>query len=72
MLGYGDIWESYPRYGGISGKLGGFAQSGVYNPEYVQRAREAMEKAGIENEAYFERTKLPAPAPKAKKGKRKK
>ncbi|MCK4921353.1 MAG: BNR-4 repeat-containing protein, partial [Bacteroidales bacterium] len=68
VLGYGDIWESYPRYGGISGKYGGFSQSGVYNPEYVQSARDGMEKAGITNDAYFERTKLTPPKPKAKKG----
>ena len=66
MLGFGDIWESYPRYGYIPAKHGGFAQSGVYNPKYVESARQGMKTAGIENDSYFERTKLPAPPRKVK------
>lgn len=32
--GYGDIWESYPRFGVMRPYLGGFAERGKYNPKY--------------------------------------
>jgi len=32
--GYGDIWESYPRFGIMRPWLGGFAERGKYNPKY--------------------------------------
>lgn len=38
LLGYGDIFESYPRFGGMRPHLGGFAERGVYNPEYAPGA----------------------------------
>ncbi len=34
MLGQGDIFESYPRFGSMREPLGGFAKRGVYNPAY--------------------------------------
>jgi len=34
ILGTGDIFESYPRFGGMRPELGGFATQGVYNPVY--------------------------------------
>ncbi len=34
MLGNGDIWESYPRFGPMRAELGGFAEWGEYNPKY--------------------------------------
>ena len=32
--GYGDVWESYPRFGVMRPYLGGFAERGKYNPKY--------------------------------------
>jgi len=32
--GYGDVWESYPRFGVMRPELGGFAERGRYNPKY--------------------------------------
>ncbi len=34
MLGTGDIFESYPRFGGMRPQLGGFAERTQYNPKY--------------------------------------
>jgi uncharacterized sulfatase len=34
LHGYGDIWESYPRFGVMRPYLGGFAERGKYNPKY--------------------------------------
>lgn len=34
MHGYGDIFESYPRFGPMRPKLGGFSEQGKYNPKY--------------------------------------
>jgi uncharacterized sulfatase len=34
MLGYGDIFESYPRYGRMRPECGGFAERGKYNEKY--------------------------------------
>jgi uncharacterized sulfatase len=36
-LGYGDIFESYPRVSGTRPWLGGFAERGMYNPKYFPR-----------------------------------
>lgn len=33
-LGYGDIFESYPRHGPMKDYLPGFKERGVYNPKY--------------------------------------
>ncbi len=33
-LGTGDVFDSYPRYGAMRPKLGGFAKQGAYNPNY--------------------------------------
>jgi uncharacterized sulfatase len=34
MLGYGDVFESYPRFGVMRPECGGFAERGEYNPKY--------------------------------------
>ncbi len=34
VLGTGDVFDSYPRFGAMRPKLGGFAKQGVYNPHY--------------------------------------
>jgi len=34
LLGTGDIFESYPRYGQMRPELGGFAEEGKYNPAF--------------------------------------
>jgi N-sulfoglucosamine sulfohydrolase len=34
VLGYGDIFESYPRVSPMRPQLGGFAEQGKYNPKY--------------------------------------
>jgi uncharacterized sulfatase len=33
-LGAGDVFDSYPRFGAMRPKLGGFAKQGAYNPNY--------------------------------------
>ncbi len=33
-LGYGDIFESYPRHGSMKEYIGGFKERGEYNPKY--------------------------------------
>ncbi|MBN1673986.1 MAG: sulfatase [Kiritimatiellae bacterium] len=40
VLGYGDIWDSYPYFGPIERSLGGFNEKGAYNPEFWRRACE--------------------------------
>lgn len=35
ILGYGDMYESFPRYGNYRPELDGFKQKGEYNPEYL-------------------------------------
>lgn len=35
VLGYGDIFESFPRYQSFKPNLKGFKERGEYNPEYV-------------------------------------
>lgn len=37
MLGYGYVFESYPRFGGFREYLGGFGKRGEYNPEYFRK-----------------------------------
>lgn len=37
LHGKGDIFESYPRYGGMRPELGGFAVRGAYNPAYQDK-----------------------------------
>jgi len=34
MLGCGDVFESYPRFGVMRPECGGFAERGKYNPKY--------------------------------------
>jgi uncharacterized sulfatase len=34
VLGYGDVFESYPRHSAMRPELGGFAKQGEYNPKY--------------------------------------
>ena len=44
-VGYGDIFDSYPRFAHMRPQLlPGFAESGEYNPEYAARARAAVER----------------------------
>jgi len=54
--GYGDIWESYPRYSKMR-KYQGFNESGKYNPEYVEKAKKQMKDTGVSNAAYEQRAK---------------
>lgn len=56
MLGYGDIWESYPRYLKTR-DYPGFKSRGKYNPEYVDKAIQQMKAVGISNPAYEQRSK---------------
>lgn len=35
ILGYGDIYESFPRYASFNPKLKGFKERGKHNPEYL-------------------------------------
>jgi len=35
MLGYGDIFESFPRYASFKSELKGFKERGEYNPQYL-------------------------------------
>jgi uncharacterized sulfatase len=45
VLGYGDIFDSYPRFAHMRPELlPGFAESGQYHPEYAERARAALER----------------------------
>jgi len=51
VLGYGVIFESYPRFAGMrSEKFSGFAERGKYNPEYVVKAYKAMRGLGMSDE----------------------
>ena len=44
LLGYGDIFESYPRMSKkMRPELGGFSESGKYNPKYIQEGQEVPE-----------------------------
>ena len=33
-IGTGDVFDSYPRFGAMRPKLGGFAKQGAYNPNF--------------------------------------
>ena len=54
ILGYGEVFDSYPRYS-TTRKYPGFNTSGKYNPEFVESALEKMKALGIENPAYEDR-----------------
>ncbi len=54
ILGYGDIFDSYPRYSSTR-SYPGFNTSGKYHPEYVERARAGMKELGIANPGYERR-----------------
>lgn len=48
VLGYGDIFDSYPRFAHMRGdQFSGFAKRGKYNPKYQKMAEEEMKKLGI-------------------------
>jgi len=51
VLGYGEIFDSYPRYSSTR-DYPGFKQSGRYNPEFVRIALEKMKALGIGNPGY--------------------
>jgi uncharacterized sulfatase len=45
VLGYGDIFDSYPRFANMRPQLlPGFSERGRYNPEYVEKAKAAMQQ----------------------------
>jgi len=47
VLGYGDIFDSYPRFAAMRPQLlPGFAERGQYHPEYAARARAALVQMG--------------------------
>ncbi|MFC1639381.1 sulfatase [Gemmatimonadota bacterium] len=47
ILGYGDIFDSYPRFSNMRPELlPGFAERGQYHPQYAERARAALERIG--------------------------
>ena len=54
ILGFGEIFDSYPRYSSTR-DYPGFQESGRYNPEFVQEALDNMKALGIENPAYEQR-----------------
>ncbi len=56
ILGYGDVFDSYPRYSSTR-DYPGFQTSGKYNPEYVERTLKQMKALGISNPAYEARVK---------------
>lgn len=56
LLGYGDIWESYPRYSKMR-DFPGFNTGSRYNPEHVDKAVGQMKKANVKNPAYEQRVK---------------
>ena len=39
VLGYGDIFDSYPHYAPQQPSIGGFKQHGEYNPAYWRLAQ---------------------------------
>ena len=57
ILGYGEVFDSYPRYS-TTRKYPGFNASGKYNPEFVESALKKMKALGIENPAYEDRVKF--------------
>ncbi len=46
VLGFGDIFESYPRVSHTRPQLGGFYAQGQYNQAYAEKARDAMRRKG--------------------------
>lgn len=44
VLGYGDVFDSYPRFLSMNPELPGFKARGEYNPEYWDRAQAAYSK----------------------------
>lgn len=44
VLGYGDIFESYPYFGLMQEKIPGFKEGGQYNLKYLQKAQSALKK----------------------------
>ena len=54
ILGYGEVFDSYPRYS-TTRKYPGFNTSGKYNPGFVESALKKMKALGIENPAYEDR-----------------
>jgi len=40
--GQGDIFESYPRFGPMHPRLGGFAEQGQYNPAYMKQPHQTV------------------------------
>lgn len=54
IVGYGDIFDSYPRYSSTRA-YPGFNTSGKYHPVYVEEAREQMRLLGISNPGYERR-----------------
>jgi uncharacterized sulfatase len=51
ILGFGEVFDSYPRYSSTR-NYPGFNESGRYNPEFVKEALDNMKSLGIENPAY--------------------
>jgi N-sulfoglucosamine sulfohydrolase len=45
VLGYGDIFESYPYFGFMQEKIPGFKERGRYNLKYLQQAQSALKKS---------------------------
>jgi uncharacterized sulfatase len=39
VLGTGDVFDSYPRFGAMRPELGGFAEQGAYNSKYQPQER---------------------------------
>ena len=48
VLGFGDIFDSYPRFANMRPKLlPGFAERGRYNPEYAAKAQAEMQRLNL-------------------------
>ena len=69
IVGYGDIFDSYPRYSSTRA-YPGFNTSGKYHPVYVEKAREQMKQLGISAPGYERRVEaneaMPGKAPSKK------
>ena len=50
VLGYGDIFESFPRYASFKPSLKGFKERGEYNPAYLMEIPPEI----LVSELYFE------------------
>jgi len=44
ILGYGDIFDSYPRFSHMREEFEGFKEQGKYNPRYKRKAEALMNK----------------------------